>query len=67
MRFDLQQIDNPELTGVEDQQGTLAGYEVREYLLENWSRRAYCSKKDGPQVEHIHPKAKRGIAFLICV
>ncbi len=34
VRFDLQQIDNPEVAGLEYQQGTLQGYEVREYLLE---------------------------------
>jgi hypothetical protein len=33
-RFDLQKIQNPEIVGVEYQQGTLAGYELREYLLE---------------------------------
>ena len=34
VKFDLQAMDNPEISGVEYQQGTLAGYEVREYLLE---------------------------------
>jgi hypothetical protein len=31
VRFDMQAIENPEISGVEYQQGTLAGYEVREY------------------------------------
>jgi len=31
VKFDMQQMDNPEISGVEYQQGTLAGYEVREY------------------------------------
>jgi len=31
VRFDLQQMENPEIGGIEYQQGTLAGYEVREY------------------------------------
>lgn len=62
VRFDLQQIENPEISGEEYQQGTLAGYETREYLLEKWGREcAYCGAKDTPlQVEHIHPKAKGG-------
>jgi 5-methylcytosine-specific restriction endonuclease McrA len=62
VRFDLQQMDNPEICGVEYQQGTLAGYEVREYLLNKWNRMcAYCGKKNVPlQVEHIHPRAKGG-------
>lgn len=62
VRFDLQKIENPEISGIEYQQGELQGYEVREYLLEKWNRQcAYCGAKDIPlQVEHIHPKAKGG-------
>ncbi len=53
---------NPEISGVLYQQGTLQGYEVREYLLEKWNRKcAYCDKKDVPlQIEHIYPKSKGG-------
>ncbi len=36
VRFDLQAMQNPEISGAEYQQGTLFGYEVREYLLEKW-------------------------------
>jgi 5-methylcytosine-specific restriction endonuclease McrA len=62
VRFDLQRIENPEITGVEYQQGLLAGYEVREYLLNKWERKCtYCGVENVPlQVEHIHPKAKGG-------
>jgi len=62
VRFDLQQIENPEIVGVEYQQGELAGYEVREYLLNKWDRKcAYCDAQNLPlQVEHIHPKSKGG-------
>ncbi len=62
VKFDLQKMENPEISGVEYQQGTLQGYEAREYLLEKWKRQcAYCGKKDVPlQVEHIHPRAKGG-------
>ena len=61
-KFDMQKMENPEISGVEYQQGTLEGYEVREYLLEKWNRQcAYCGKKDVPlQVEHIHPRANGG-------
>ena len=38
VRFNLQQMENSEISGVEYQQGTLLGYEVREYLLEKWGR-----------------------------
>jgi 5-methylcytosine-specific restriction endonuclease McrA len=62
VRFDLQQLENPEVSGVEYQQGELLGYEVREYLLNKWDRKCtYCKAENVPlQVEHIHPKAKGG-------
>ena len=62
VKFDMQQMQNPEISGVEYQQGELKGYQVREYLLEKWGRECtYCSKKDVPlQIEHIHPKSKGG-------
>ncbi|MEA5594082.1 RNA-guided endonuclease IscB [Rivularia sp. UHCC 0363] len=62
VRFDMQLMSNPDIQGKEYQQGTLAGYETREYLLEKWSRQcAYCDAKDVPfQIEHIHPRAKGG-------
>jgi hypothetical protein len=62
VRFDMQAIENPEISGTEYQQGTLAGYELREYLLLKWHHACtYCGKQDIPlQVEHIIPKAKGG-------
>ncbi|HWS84366.1 MAG TPA: RNA-guided endonuclease IscB [Ktedonobacteraceae bacterium] len=60
VKFDMQSMKNAEILGVEYQQGTLAGYEVREYLLEKWGRKcAYCGKKNIQlQIEHIVPKVK---------
>ncbi len=62
VKFDTQAMQHPEVSGVEYQQGTLAGYEVREYLLEKWSRTCtYCGKSDVPlQIEHIQPHAHGG-------
>ncbi|NEP27594.1 RNA-guided endonuclease IscB [Moorena sp. SIO3I6] len=62
VKFDTQKMQNPEISGVEYQQGELAGYEVREYLLEKWERECtYCGKQNVPlQIEHIHPKSKGG-------
>lgn len=62
VRFDTQAIENPEISGTEYQQGELAGYEVREYLLQKWGRTcAYCGAKDTPlEVEHIQPKSSGG-------
>ena len=62
VRFDTQIMQNPEISGVEYQQGALVGYEVREYLLEKWGRKcAYCGIENVPlEVEHIVPRAKGG-------
>lgn len=62
VKFDTQLMENPEISGIEYQQGTLHGYETREYLLEKWGRTCvYCCKPDLPlQVEHIVPRAKGG-------
>ncbi|WP_203871966.1 RNA-guided endonuclease IscB [Planomonospora parontospora] len=50
------------LSGTEYQQGTLAGYEVREYLLARWERRcAYCDAQNVPlNIDHIRPRARGG-------
>ncbi len=62
VRFDTQKLESPEISGVEYCAGELAGYEVREYLLEKWGRKCtYCSKENIPlQIEHIVPKARDG-------
>jgi len=62
--FDTQLMENAEISGVEYQQGELAGYELKEYLLLKWGHDcAYKSK--GPcdrylEVEHIIPKSRGG-------
>lgn len=62
VKFDLQLMQNPEISGVEYQQGTLYGYETREYLLEKWDRKCmYCQADSVPlQVEHILARANGG-------
>lgn len=62
VKFDMQAMINPEISGVEYQQGELAGYEVREHLLEKWHRTcAYCGVQNVPlQVEHIVPRVAGG-------
>ncbi len=62
VKFDCHKLQNPEISGVEYQHGTLEQYEVREYLLEKFNRTcAYCGAKDIPlEVEHIKPKSKGG-------
>jgi len=62
VRFDTQALERPDIGGIEYQQGTLAGYEVREYLLEKFDRAcAYCGVTDLPlNIEHIHPRSRGG-------
>lgn len=62
VKFDMQKMQNAEITGVEYQQGALAGYQVREYLLEKFNRTCvYCGAKDVPlEVEHVQPTALGG-------
>ena len=63
VKFDLQKLRNPEITGVQYQQGTLFGYEVREYLLEKWQRQcAYCGTDQVTrfEIDHFIPRAHGG-------
>ena len=62
VRFDLQKMQNPEISGVAYQRGELQGYEVREYLLEKWDCKCtYCGAEHVPlEVEHIIPRSMGG-------
>jgi 5-methylcytosine-specific restriction endonuclease McrA len=62
VRFDTQLLINPEISGKGYQQGTLAGYELREYLLEKWERRcAYCGAENVPlEIDHVQPRSRGG-------
>lgn len=62
VRFDTQKMQNAEISGIEYQQGTLEGYEIREYLLEKFGRACvYCEQEHIPlEVEHVHCKARGG-------
>ena len=62
VRFDMQKMENPEISGTEYQRGTLYGFEVKGYLLQKFGHQcAYCGAKDVLlQIEHIHPRSKGG-------
>ncbi len=62
VKFDTQAMQDAEIGGIEYQQGTLYGYEVREYLLEKWNRTcAYCGAANIPlQIEHIQCRRHHG-------
>ena len=63
--FDTQKMQNPEISGVEYQQGTLMGYTIREYLADKFGHRCcYCGRPQGKgvkfEVEHLTPKSRGG-------
>lgn len=60
--FDTQRMQDPDIAGVQYQQGTLFGYLVRVYLLQKWQYRCcYCGATGIPlQVEHLVPRGRGG-------
>ncbi|MFP4655090.1 MAG: RNA-guided endonuclease IscB, partial [Methanohalobium sp.] len=62
IKFDTQLMKTPEIEGVEYQQGTLQGYEVREYLLEKFQKTfVYCCGQDVQlEIENIVPRSRGG-------
>jgi len=62
VKFDSQLMNNENIKGIEYQQGTLFGYEIREYLLEKFNRKCiYCGKENVLlEIEHIIPKSRGG-------
>ena len=62
VKFDTQLLENADISGVEYQNGTLKGYEVKEYLLEKHDRTCvYCGASNVPlEVEHLIPRSKGG-------
>ncbi len=71
VRFDMQALENPDIEGAEYQRGTLAGYELRQYLLAKWDHAcAYCGATDVPlNLDHIVPRARGGsnrVSNLAC-
>jgi 5-methylcytosine-specific restriction endonuclease McrA len=62
VRFDTQKLQNPEISGVEYQQGELFGYEVREYLLEKFNRKCvYCDHTERRlEIEHVLARSRGG-------
>ena len=62
VRFDTPQMQDAQISAIGYQQGTLAGYEIREFLLEKWQRTcAYCGAAyTRLEIEHIQPRSKGG-------
>jgi 5-methylcytosine-specific restriction endonuclease McrA len=64
VHFDMQMMENPAIAGTDYQQGSLFGWELREYLLYRHQHTcAYCDGLTGDSVlekEHIVPRALGG-------
>jgi len=62
VRFDTHLLQNPEISGTEYQHGTLAGWEVRSYVLAKYEYRCtYCGKTDCAfELDHILPRSRGG-------
>lgn len=62
VRFDMQLLQHPDITGLEYQRGTLFGTELRQYLLTKWDHRcAYCLATGVPlEIDHILPQSRGG-------
>jgi 5-methylcytosine-specific restriction endonuclease McrA len=62
VRFDIQLIQNPEITATEYQHGELAGWELRTYLLVKYHYTcAYCGEQGVPfELDHQVPRSRGG-------
>lgn len=60
--FDTQLMQNPEISGIEYQQGTLQGYETRQYLYVKYGRKCvYCDAEPKKiEIDHVIPRSKNG-------
>ncbi len=62
VRFDMQLIQDPEISGGEYQRGELAGWELRSYFLVKFKYTCvYCGKKNVPfELDHQVPRSRGG-------
>lgn len=62
VKFDLQLLQNPEISGWEYQRGERVGWETRAYLLAKYQHRcAYCGQGDVPfELDHQLPRSRGG-------
>ena len=58
----MQLLQNPDISGIEYQHGTLYEKEIREYLLIKWNYHcAYCKEPSQRwEVDHILPRSRGG-------
>jgi 5-methylcytosine-specific restriction endonuclease McrA len=61
-KFDPHLLQNPAITNLEYQRGTLFGWELRAYVLATWNYQcAYCEANNVPlELDHVVPRSRRG-------
>ncbi|MGH2496545.1 MAG: RNA-guided endonuclease IscB [Ktedonobacteraceae bacterium] len=61
-KFNPQLLDNPTLTNLDYQRGTLFGWELRAYVLARWHYQcAYCEANTVPlELDHVVPRSRHG-------
>jgi hypothetical protein len=66
VKLTIQQMQHPDIAGVEYQQGPLFQRSLREYLLEQWHGTcAYCGRSEGRmEIDHLVPRSKGGTNSL---
>jgi len=65
VKFDMQKMENPEISGIEYQEDHQDGYEVREYLLVKFNHQCVYASADSPcnkylNVDHLVAKSRGG-------
>ncbi len=74
VKFDTQLMENPEINGVEYQQGELLGFELREYVLLKFNHACVYASAHSPcdqalNVDHIIARSRGGsnrVSNLVC-
>jgi 5-methylcytosine-specific restriction endonuclease McrA len=74
VKFDMQLMENPEIEGVEYQQGELRGFELREYVLIKFNHTCVYAGPGSPcdevlNVDHLVPRSRGGsnrASNLVC-
>jgi 5-methylcytosine-specific restriction endonuclease McrA len=74
VKFDMQLMENPEIEGVEYQEGELQGFELREYVLIKFNHTCVYAGPASPcdevlNVDHLIPRSRSGsnrVSNLVC-
>jgi len=74
VKFDMQIMQNPDIEGIEYQQGELQGFEIREYVFIKFKHACVYARAKSPcsdilNIDHVVPRARGGsnrVSNLVC-